>query len=174
MAPTNVSVNNSEQRHQSKIEKLSKEIDSIAVKTQQITKLFQKDDEVEVASHEIGFIGSYYEATIVSIEAAYHYKIKYKTLLTDDKSAPLEELVTIGEVRPVPPYQLETMSGNTFRLYDKVDVFSNDGWWFGFISGIIGEEYYVYFPTTGDNIAYPSHALRFLQEWSNDKWKILK
>ncbi|KAH0666827.1 hypothetical protein KY285_028033 [Solanum tuberosum] len=146
------------------------------MKTQQITKLFQKGDEIEVASQEIGFIGSYYEATIISIEDAYHYRIKYKTLLFDsNKSAPLEELATVDEVRLVPPHhQRETMSGKRFCLFDKVDVVDSDGWWFGFISGIIGEEYYVYFPTTGDNIACPSHALRFHQKWSNGKWKSLK
>ncbi|KAF3680042.1 putative coiled-coil domain-containing protein 12-like [Capsicum annuum] len=105
----------------------------------------------------------YYKATIVSSTGANHYRVNYKTLLTDDKSAPLEEIVTAAEVRPVPPDQHEIISENNFRLYDMVDVYANDGWWFGFISGKAGQEYYVYFPTTGDNIAYPS------QEWSNGK-----
>ncbi|XP_019069866.1 protein AGENET DOMAIN (AGD)-CONTAINING P1-like [Solanum lycopersicum] len=153
------------------MEKLINEIDSIVMETQQITKQFQKGDEVEVTSHKLGFVGSYYEATIVSIEDANHYRVKYKTLLTDDQSAPLEELVPIGHVRPVSSHQLGTTSENRFRQYDKVDVFSSDGWWFGFISGIIEENYYVHFPTTGQEVAYPSHALRFHQEWSNDDWE---
>ncbi|TMW80539.1 hypothetical protein EJD97_018640 [Solanum chilense] len=82
-------------------------------------------------------------------------------------------MVSAAVIRPVPPHQHETMSENGFRLYDMVDVFANDGWWFGFISGKIGEEYYVYFPTTADNIAYPRHVLRFHQEWSNGKWIFL-
>ncbi|XP_055831070.1 protein AGENET DOMAIN (AGD)-CONTAINING P1-like [Solanum dulcamara] len=173
MAPIEVAENNSEQRHQSRMEMLSEAINSIAFKRQQITKVFQKGDEVEVASQIYGFVGSYYNATIVSSVGAYHYRVKYKTLLTDDKSAPLEEMLTAAEIRPLPPHQHETLSENGFRLYDMVDVFANDGWWFGFISGKIGEEYYVYFPTTADNIAYPCDVLRFHQEWSNGKWIFL-
>ena len=75
-----------------------------------------------------------------------------------------------GQCSTDPPCSL---SESGFRLYDMVDVFANDGWWFGFISGKIGEEYYVYFPTTADNIAYPRDVLRFHQEWSNGKWIFL-
>ncbi|KAG5602529.1 hypothetical protein H5410_033899 [Solanum commersonii] len=161
MAPIKETEINPEERHTM----LSEFIKLIAFKRQQITKVFQKGDEVEVASQVYGFIGSYYDATIVYPIGVYHYKIKYKTLLTADESAPLEEMVSAAVIRPVPPQQDETMSQNGFRLYDMVDVFANDGWWLGFISGKIGEEYYVYFPTTADNIAYPLHVLRFHQEW---------
>ncbi|PHT46341.1 hypothetical protein CQW23_15499 [Capsicum baccatum] len=173
MATIRVTENNSEQHHHSRMETISKAIKSIAFKKQQITREFQKGDQVEVASQEYGFIGSYYRATIVSSVGPYHYKVKYNTLLTDDNSAPLEEIVTAAEVRPVPPDQHETLSENGFCRYDMVDVFANDGWWFGFISGKVGQEYYVYFPTTGDNIAYPSHVLRYHQEWSNGQWIFL-
>lgn len=43
---------------------------------------FQKGDKVEVESEESGFIGSYYESTIVSPIDTSRYKVKYKTLLT--------------------------------------------------------------------------------------------
>ncbi|CAN4100526.1 unnamed protein product [Withania somnifera] len=164
------SPNHSEESHQSRIDRLSKRILRISFKRRPATQAFQNGDEVEVASKEYGFIGSYYAATIVSPVGASHYRVKYKTLLTDDRSASLEETVNAFEVRPVPP---ETMPENGgFRVYDIVDVFANDGWWFGFISGKIGEEYYVYFPTTADNIAYPANVLRRHQEWSG-RWILL-
>ncbi|OIS97428.1 PREDICTED: DUF724 domain-containing protein 3-like [Nicotiana attenuata] len=97
---------------------------------------FQKGDEVEVESGELGFIGSYYEATIVSRIGTSCYKVKYKTLLTEDESELLEEIVPASEVRPVPPH-IENPEGG-FSLYDGVDVFDNDGWWFGFIYGKLG------------------------------------
>uniref|UniRef100_A0A3Q7H1N0 Agenet domain-containing protein n=1 Tax=Solanum lycopersicum TaxID=4081 RepID=A0A3Q7H1N0_SOLLC len=155
MAPIEVTEINSEERHTM----LSEYIKSIAF---EITKVFQKRDEVEVASQVYGFIGSYYDAAILSPVGAYHYKIKYKNLLT----RPGRD----GQCSTDPPCSL---SESGFRLYDMVDVFANDGWWFGFISGKIGEEYYVYFPTTADNIAYPRDVLRFHQEWSNGKWIFL-
>ena len=114
---------NSEEHHTM----LSEFIKSIAFKRQQITKLFQKGDEVEVASQVYGFIGSYYDATIISPIGAYHYKIKYKTLLTDDEFEPLEDVFSATELRPVPPHQHKTVSENKFRLYDMADVFANDG-----------------------------------------------
>ncbi|TMW82619.1 hypothetical protein EJD97_005518 [Solanum chilense] len=128
MAPIEVTEINSEEHHTM----LSEYIKSIAF---EITKVFQKRDEVEVASQNL--------------------------LTVDDTGRD-------GQCSSDPPCSL-SVSG--FRLYDMVDVFANDGWWFGFISGKIGEEYYVYFPTTADNIAY--HVLRFHQEWSNGKWMFL-
>ncbi|KAH0659423.1 hypothetical protein KY289_028171 [Solanum tuberosum] len=139
---------NSEQLHLSRMAMLSESIKSIAFKKQQITKEFEKGDEVEVASQELGFIGSYYTETIICSTGDDYYRIKYKTLLTDDESEPLEDVFSAAEIRPVPPQQHETI-------------------------GKIGEEYYVYFPATGDNIAYPRHVLRFHQEWVNGNWKYL-
>ncbi|KAF3680043.1 putative coiled-coil domain-containing protein 12-like [Capsicum annuum] len=102
---------------------------------------------------KLKLIGSYCTVTIVSSVGNYQYRDKYKTLLPDDEFAALEDVVIGAEVRPVSPDQHEIMSEINFRLYDMVDVFANDRWWFGFISGKVGQEYYVYFPTTGDNIS---------------------
>ncbi|KAK6787787.1 hypothetical protein RDI58_016312 [Solanum bulbocastanum] len=101
MARINVSEMNSEQLHLSRMAMLSESIKSIAFKKQQITKEYEKGDEVEVASQELDFIGSY-------------YRIKYKTLLTNDESEPLEDVFSAAEIRPVPPHQHETMSENGF------------------------------------------------------------
>ncbi|XP_055803762.1 protein AGENET DOMAIN (AGD)-CONTAINING P1-like [Solanum dulcamara] len=98
-------------------------------------------------------------------------EIKCKNLLTDDESEPLEDVVATIEVYPIPLHQCKIVSENRFRLYDMVDVFFNDGWWFGFINGKTGEEYYVYFSTTADNITYSSDVLRFHQELSNKENK---
>jgi len=90
-------------------------------------KEYEKDDEVEVASQELGFIGSYYAATIICSTGNNYYRIKYKTLLTDDEFEPLEDVFSATELRPVPPHQHKTVSENKFRLYDMADVFANDG-----------------------------------------------
>ncbi|XP_055826377.1 protein AGENET DOMAIN (AGD)-CONTAINING P1-like [Solanum dulcamara] len=162
-------------RDKSRIDMISKSIKTKAFKKQKTTKVFQKGDEVEMASLVDGFIGSYYNATIVTsgtLPGRDNYRVKYKTLLTNDEASPLEDIVIVSMVWPVPPdHQTKIiLVKNDFCLYDMVDVFTNDGWWFGLITGKIGKKCYFYFPTTRDNIEYPSDVWRFHQEWSNGEW----
>ncbi|CAN4099274.1 unnamed protein product [Withania somnifera] len=153
----------SEQIHQSKINRISLIILRISIKkNQHSTVPFQEGDEVEVVSKENGFRGSYYTATILSSIGASHYESDTRTLLRS------------LDVRPVPPDQNEAVIAHGgFSVYNMVDVFANDGWWFGVIDRIIGEDYYVYFPTTDDNIAYPVDVLRCHHEWVNDHWTLM-
>ncbi|XP_059627131.1 protein AGENET DOMAIN (AGD)-CONTAINING P1-like [Cornus florida] len=127
---------------------------------------FRRGDQVEVASKEEGFLGSYYAATVIAEVLEKEYIVQYKTLLKDDRSGPLREIVTAGEVRPRPPQ----IPATSFGLYEKVDAFDNDGWWVGNIAGKVGLEYLVNFETTWDQIAYPMSRLRVHQEWVNGKW----
>ncbi|XP_015069554.1 DUF724 domain-containing protein 3-like [Solanum pennellii] len=152
------------------IDNLKARIKKLAFKTQDTTKLFQRGDQVEVASQEWGYIGAYYTATIVSPIGSSHYRVRYKNLVNDDKSDLLEEIVNASETRPVPPKHETLLVPEDIHMYDIVDVFDNDGWWIGFISGRHEENYKVYFPTTGENVAYPPHLLRFHQEWNKGNW----
>ncbi|CAK9183940.1 unnamed protein product [Ilex paraguariensis] len=104
------------------------------------TMVFRRGDRVEVASKEEGFNGSYYAATVISELLKKEYIVQYKTLLKDDLSGPLREIVSVDEFRPAPPEIPATGLG----LYDKVDAFDNDGWWVGKITGKIGNEFFVY------------------------------
>lgn len=92
--------------------------------------------------------------------------MQYKTLLKDDLTAPLREIVAADKVRPVPPEIPVTV----FGMYDKVDAFDNDGWWVGKITGKIEGMYYVYFETTKDEVKYPLNRLRVHQDWVDGKW----
>ncbi|KAI3457138.1 hypothetical protein Pfo_013801 [Paulownia fortunei] len=127
---------------------------------------FHRGDLVEVASAEEGFVGSYYEATVVTDLVRGEYIVQYRTLIKDDLSGPLREVVSSVEVRPRPP---EVMAA-VFRMYDVVDAFDNDGWWVGKITGRVGDKYYVFFETTGDEIAYAKDRIRVHQDWVNAKW----
>ncbi|XP_060190327.1 protein AGENET DOMAIN (AGD)-CONTAINING P1-like [Lycium barbarum] len=127
---------------------------------------FRKGDHVEVASKEDGFLDSYYEAIVISQPFKKDYIIQYKTLLKDDLSGPLKELVTLSELRPVPP----RITANVFSLFDQVDAFDNDGWWVGIITGKIGTKYYVYFDTFGVECEYDESDLRAHQDWVDGQW----
>lgn len=128
---------------------------------------FRRGDRVEVASDEEGFVGSYYEATVVTDIVRGDYIVQYRTLVKDDLSGPLREVALAAEVRPRPPVIKRT----AFRLHDVVDAFDNDGWWVGMITGKSEEDkYFVFFDTTGDEIAYPVDRLRVHQDWVHGKW----
>ncbi|KAK3008399.1 hypothetical protein RJ639_013929 [Escallonia herrerae] len=128
--------------------------------------VFRRGDEVEVSSKEDGFVGSYFPAKIISELMKKEYIVQYKTLLREDMSGLLREIVAADEVRPVPP----EVSASGFSLCDEVDVYANDGWWAGKVTGKVGGKYFVYFETTGDEIAYPLSNLRVHQEYVNSKW----
>lgn len=129
---------------------------------------FGVSDEIEVCSKEDGFLGSYYEAKVLRIVGRTKLFVEYKTLLSNNHgSRPLREIVEAADARPVPP----AMSVSEFDILDKVDALDNDGWWVGRISGCYEDgKYYVYFESSGDELAYPIERLRVHQEWEDGSW----
>ncbi|MCD7473270.1 hypothetical protein HAX54_015049 [Datura stramonium] len=127
---------------------------------------FRRGDLVEIASKEDGFLGSYYEAIVMYQLFEKDYIVQYKTLLKDDLSAPLKELVSLSDIRPAPPQ----IPVNGFNLHDRVDAFDNDGWWDGIITGKIGTNYLVYFGIYGVECVYDVSDLRIHQDWIGGKW----
>lgn len=131
---------------------------------------FYNGEQVEVCSKEEGFLGSYYEATIVSYLNNGRYKVQYRNLMNEDESMPLIENVYPGELRPLPP-QIHT---SVFSPYQIVDAFQNDGWWVGEIRARRGSIYYVYFNSTNEEIAYPTSQIRAHHEWVNGLWIVFQ
>ncbi|KAF3685588.1 hypothetical protein T459_20317 [Capsicum annuum] len=127
---------------------------------------FKRGDVIEVASKDEGFVGSYYEAIVVCQPLKKDYIVQYKTLMRDDHSGPLTEFVTLDELRPVPP----EIPVSRFDVHDRVDAYSNDGWWVGKITGKIGATYFVYFELSGDECGYGISDLRVHQDWADGKW----
>ncbi|KAL2483426.1 Plant Tudor-like protein [Forsythia ovata] len=131
------------------------------------TMKFKRRDRVEIASNEEGFVGSYYEAMVVTELLREEYIVQYITLLKDNMSEPLREVVFAAEVRPNPP----DISVTGFKLYDLVDAFDNDGWWVRKITGKVGNKYFVYFECSSkDEFAYDFERLRVHQDWVNGNW----
>nr|GMD78614.1 DUF724 domain-containing protein 2-like [Ipomoea batatas] len=100
--------------------------------------IFRRGDVVEVASLKQGFRGSYFEAMVVmALTPVREYIVHYETLVKNDLSGPLPEMVSAAEVRPVPP-EVRMRDSGEFRKGDKVDAYDNDGWWAGEITGKAG------------------------------------
>lgn len=131
---------------------------------------FQVGEQVEVIMQEEGFKGSYYTGTIVSKEGTSQYKVEYKTLLKEDESGPLEEVINIDLLRPMQP----SVPVIYFDLYQLVDAYENDGWWVGIICGKFQSNYFVYFPSIEKQGSFPLEKLRKHQEWHNREWNPAK
>jgi hypothetical protein len=94
--------------------------------------------------------------------------VQYKNLVEEeDMSKLLIETVSADEVRPVP---LRIKFGSGLSMFDKVDAFDNDGWWVGKVTGQRGPLFFVFYETTGDEIAYHVSRLRIHLDWVNGKW----
>ncbi|KDP39534.1 hypothetical protein JCGZ_02554 [Jatropha curcas] len=136
---------------------------------------FLKNQKVEVCSKEEGFVGSFYEATILNPiydNKQVFYEVEYKNLVEEkNENKPLVEKVRHDEVRPLPP---PVVNERGYLVDELVEVFDNDGWWFGTITGKTGCCYSVYFPTTGDHMEYHVSCLRPHQDWVQDKWTSYK
>ncbi|XP_071906221.1 uncharacterized protein [Coffea arabica] len=131
---------------------------------------FERGEQVEVVMEDEGFKGSYYPAIIISKKGTSRYKVEYTTLLKDDESGPLEAVIDVDQLRPVPP----PMPVMDFDLHDLADAYEHDGWWGGIIYKKFELDYLVYFPTLGKALAYPSEKLRIHQEWANGRWTCTK
>ncbi|KAL3509140.1 hypothetical protein ACH5RR_028541 [Cinchona calisaya] len=127
---------------------------------------FQTGVEVEVKGVEEGFQGSFYAAKIISKEGSSQYKVKFNTLLKEDLTDFLEEVVDANQLRPVPPQ----VPKKYFTLYEFADAYDNDGWWAGIICGKFRSDYFIYFPTTDEEKPYPFEKLRVHQGWLNGEW----
>ncbi|XP_057457950.1 protein AGENET DOMAIN (AGD)-CONTAINING P1-like [Lotus japonicus] len=104
--------------------------------------VYNVGDKVEVIGREKGFVGSYFEATIVSALDDGRYEVKYENLMQDGKPrAHLKEKVPAKDLRPRPP---RVEPGGVFESDQSVDVFTNGGWWKGMIIGEMDKERSVY------------------------------
>ncbi|XP_076949174.1 protein AGENET DOMAIN (AGD)-CONTAINING P1-like [Bidens hawaiensis] len=123
---------------------------------------FHRGDQVEVLNKEDGFKGSYFPANIISTISNKDYIVQYRTLIENDGSGPLREIVSVDKIRPKP----REIVASEFSLSEAVDAYTNDGWWVGKVIKVLGSEYLVHFETSGEKIAYPVSMLRVHQEWN--------
>lgn len=129
---------------------------------------FSKGTLVEVKSNEEGYQGAWYTATIIGPIQNDKYVVEYQTLKTDDESELLKEKVDACHLRPCPPNMQRV---DRFRLFERVDVWYNDGWWVGIIIRILEDlDYTVYFWTTNEELICGHFALRPRQEWIDGKF----
>nr|XP_043634938.1 protein AGENET DOMAIN (AGD)-CONTAINING P1 [Erigeron canadensis] len=134
--------------------------------SKQTTLTFQRGELVEIVSQDDGFEGSYYAANIISSLGNNDYIIQYKTLVKEDNSGLLREVMSANNIQKLP----DKIDVTDFSVGDIVDAYDKDGWWVGKIVKKSGSKYYVYFKGSGERNAYPISLLRVHQEWVDGKW----
>nr|CAD1844414.1 unnamed protein product [Ananas comosus var. bracteatus] len=136
---------------------------------------FPAGARVEVRSHDDGFRGAWYEATVAALRRRrrrhLRYVVSYSTLVSDaDPSAPLTEAVASALVRPSPP---SASASASFELHQLVEAFHNDGWWAGVVSAVRNPSsgrYAVSFPNSRELIEFPPSEIRPRMEWVRGEW----
>ncbi|WCJ23253.1 agenet domain-containing protein [Euphorbia peplus] len=133
-----------------------------------LEQIFKTGSKVEVRSDEEGYIGAWFDATIVGIIGNDKYMIEYVHLLNDDGATFFREVVSEKHIRPRQPL----VSGANFERFDKVDAWYQDGWWEGVVSEVGNEfKFVVYFSSTDETMEFAGSLLRPHQEWINGQWK---
>ncbi|CAN6724540.1 unnamed protein product [Malus baccata var. baccata] len=119
-------------------------------------KDFQKGDRVEVSSRDYGFIGAYYEATVVE-DLGGKYKVEYLSLVDEkDESRQLQRDVDADEIRPLPPSPSEQEKNEKFDVKKEGEK----------------EIYSVYLETTAELCDYSKEQLRFHKDWIDGAWQV--
>lgn len=128
----------------------------------------QKGARVEVRSHEEGYHGARYVATVVGAAGDDKVLVQYDTLTTDDQMHPLVEMACVSDIRPLPPVITRE---HRFNMLEEVDTWYHDGWWVGVVTKVLPKlKYVVYFWTTNEEIEFEHSNLRSHQELINEKW----
>lgn len=123
--------------------------------------------KVEVSSDDEGFLGAWFEATVLKPSGG-KFLVKYATLKADDGIKPLTESVEGRNIRPSPPH-IPVVDG--FKLLDEVDAFCNCAWWVGVISKVISShKYMVYFRPWKEEMEFEHGQLRVHCDWMGGRW----
>lgn len=132
-------------------------------------KSIRKDSAVEVSSEDEGFKGAWYRAILQENPTKSGRKklqVRYTTLVDEDRSSLLTEVVGQRFIRPVPPEDL-----NEFEEGSVVDADLKDGWWTGVvIKKLEDEKFLVYFDSPPDVIQFEKKQLRTHLDWIGSKW----
>ncbi|XP_057434303.1 protein AGENET DOMAIN (AGD)-CONTAINING P1-like isoform X2 [Lotus japonicus] len=128
---------------------------------------FFKGKIVEVSSDDEGYKGAWFVATIVDIIAKDKFLVEYRDLATEDGTQLLNEVIHERFIRPCPP---EVPLAGSFKQFQEVDAWYNDGWWEGVVCEVRnGRECLVSF-MNNDVMEFENSKLRPHQDWLDGKW----
>lgn len=128
---------------------------------------FKKGRIVEVSNDDEGYEGAWFVATIVDLIGKDRFLVEYRDFTTDDGTQLLKEETDAQYIRPCPP---EVPFVGSFKQFQEVDAWHNDGWWEGVVLKVLNSsECFVSF-IHNDILKFDISKLRPHQDWFDGKW----
>ncbi|KAJ1420831.1 Agenet-like domain [Sesbania bispinosa] len=128
---------------------------------------FKKGGIVEVSNDDEGYKGAWFIATIVDIIGKDMFLVEYRDLTTDDGTQLLKEETNSGFIRPCPP---EVPTVGSFKQFQEVDAWYNDGWWEGLVLEVLNRRECLVSFMHRDVLKFENSKLRPHQDWIDGKW----
>ncbi|XP_027339231.1 DUF724 domain-containing protein 6 [Abrus precatorius] len=128
---------------------------------------FRKGRIVEVSSDDEGYKGSWFVASIVDIIGKDRFLVEYRDLTTDEGTQLLKEELDARFIRPCPP---EVPFIGSFKQFQEVDAWHNDGWWEGVVLEVLNSRECLISFIHKDVLKFENSKLRPHQDWFDGKW----
>ncbi|KAJ3672561.1 hypothetical protein LUZ60_007282 [Juncus effusus] len=145
---------------------------------------------IEVRINDVGYKGSWYKAIVTDQKTVRgktaRYVVKYESLVKEDDLedivAPESDEVSVDDVRPEAPRRWKVTDGKVvclfpmnqeFELYDMVEAYHNEGWWYGVISRLRNAEtgkYRVSLPFSHEVFDFSPSEIRPQMNYINGNW----
>ncbi|XP_074303614.1 protein AGENET DOMAIN (AGD)-CONTAINING P1-like [Silene latifolia] len=129
---------------------------------------FNIGDMVEVMFPQVGFVGSFFVATILLVLQDGRLYVQFHHLLSANGIFFLRSVVAATNIRPIPPF----IGTSEYELDDIVDVFVNDGWWVGRVVDVLRSDgYYEIRFEMYDEVSFNEFFdMRPHLEWEDGRW----
>lgn len=124
---------------------------------------------VEVTGNDEGYKGAWFVATIVDMigMGRDRFLVEYRDLTTDDGTQLLREEACARFIRPCPR---EVPFVGSFKRFQEVDAWYNDGWWEGMVLEVLNSRECLVRFIHNDVLKFGNSKLRPHQDWLDGKW----
>ncbi|TKY72463.1 Tudor, plant [Spatholobus suberectus] len=128
---------------------------------------FKKGRIVEVSRDDESYKGAWFVATIVDIIGKDRFQVEYRDMKTNDGTQLLKEEIDARFIRPCPP---EVPFAGSFKQFQEVDAWYNDGWWEAVVLEVLNNRECLVSFIHNDVLKFENSKLRPHQDWFDGKW----
>ncbi|KAL2341629.1 hypothetical protein Fmac_009569 [Flemingia macrophylla] len=122
---------------------------------------------VEVSRDDKGYKGAWFLAAIVDIIGKERFQVEYRDLKTNGGTQHLKEEIDVRFLRPCPP---EVPFAGSFKQFQEIDAWYNDGWWEAVVLEVLSNRECLVSLVHNDVLKFENSKLRPHQDWSDGKW----